>query len=228
MPYIRQLIKQKQMQGNITIPTSIEDITLRQWQEFQAIEDCSDEKAIEIFCKVSPVEVLNLPTEVYNRAVTAVTEVLSMFNRNQEHIMRFEHNGKQYGMIPNLEKITYGANKDIVATLGDWSKMHYAMNALYRPIVESTGDFYKIQEYRGEETLGELRDMPLHIVLGAQFFFYNLTKALLKATPNYLERELRKELKGTQQTPTQITKENGEAMMKHIVLLKETLEDLMK
>ena len=67
--------------------------------------------------------------------------------------------------------------------------------------------------------------MPLNIVLGAQLFFYTLTQDLLKAIPSYLKREVEQQM---EQTHSQTTKENGEAMMNSIVLLKETLEGLMR
>ena len=68
-----------------------------------------------------------------------------------------------------------------------------------------------------------MKEMPLGIVMGAMVFFYNLTNALLKAIPSYLEKQTEKE-----QTTGQISAENGEAIKKYIHLLKETSEDLMR
>lgn len=215
------------MNRSITIPTKVEDITLRQWQRYMSTEEPSDEMIVEILCDITPKEVLNLPNDVYESIVNKLALLIPQLDEKQEHVMTFTHKGKAYGMIPNLDKITYGANKDIVATIGDWSKIHFAMNALYRPIVKRSGDYYEIDEYKGDLTINDLRDMPLNIVLGARLFFYNLTNALLKAIPNYLERVVNKEVdKGV--TQTLFTKESGEAMMKHIASLKETLEGSMR
>ena len=169
------------MNGSITIPTNIQEVTLRQWQRYMSIEEPTNEQVVEILCDVTPQEVLQLPSEVYEQAIERLSVVIPQVGNKHELVMRFEHKGKQYGMIPNLDKITYGANKDIVGTIDDWEKMHYAMNALYRPIVQTYGETYKVDDYKGDLTIDDLRDMPLHIVLGARLFFWSLTKALLKA-----------------------------------------------
>lgn len=214
------------MKRSITIPESLNDITLEQWQKYVSIEDPTDEQCVEILCNITPQEVLELPNEVYDKITDKVTALIPELNGSHKVIKRFYHRGKMYGMIPNFDKISYGANKDILATIGDWDKMHYAMNALYRPVIKTSGDYYEIDKYRGEETINDMRDIPLDVVFSARVFFYNLTNALLKAIPNYLQRVVEEECKG--QMPDQITKENGEAMMKHIASLKETLEDSMK
>lgn len=216
------------MNKSIIVPETLADITLRQWQKYVSIEEPSDEQCVAILCNLESNEVLNLPNDVYDSVVEKLAKLLPQLDGNQTLIKRFNHKGKMYGIIPNLDNITYGANKDILATIGDWDKMHYAMNALYRPIIKTSGDSYEIQEYGGDKTIDELRNMPLDVVFGARFFFYSLTNALLKAIPNYLERVVAKEIAGTEQTQTQSIKENGEAMMKHIASLKETLEDSMR
>ena len=216
------------MNKSIIVPETLADITLRQWQKYVSIEEPSDEQCVAILCNLESNEVLNLANDVYDSVVEKLAKLLPQLDGNQTLIKRFNHKGKMYGIIPNLDNITYGANKDILATIGDWDKMHYAMNALYRPIIKTSGDSYEIQEYGGDKTIDELRNMPLDVVFGARFFFYSLTNALLKAIPNYLERVVAKEIAGTEQTQTQSIKENGEAMMKHIASLKETLEDSMR
>lgn len=216
------------MNKSIIVPETLADITLRQWQKYVSIEEPSDEQCVAILCNLESNEVLNLPNDVYDSVVEKLAKLLPQLDGNQTLIKRFNHKGKMYGIIPNLDNITYGANKDILATIGDWDKMHYAMNALYRPIIKTSGDSYEIQEYGGDKTIDELRNMPLDVVFGARFFFYSLTNALLKAIPNYLERVVAKEIAGTEQTQTQSIKENGEVMMKHIASLKETLEDSMR
>jgi hypothetical protein len=214
------------MKKTIRVPESAGDITLRQWQEYVAIEEPTDEQCVQIFCDLTAIEVLGLPADVYDKVIKKLVVALSNIDTNGAVIKRFKHRGKMYGMIPNLDKITYGANKDIIATIGEWESIHWAMNALYRPIVKTVGDYYEIEEYKGEETIEAIRDMPLDVVIHARVFFYNLTRALLKAIPNYLVREL--ERAGQDKTQTQYINENGEAMMKHIALLRETLEDGMK
>ena len=126
--------------------------------------------------------------------------------------------------MPNLDDITYGENKDVTAYLNDWQTMHKAMAVLYRPIKQKLGARYLIEDYEGSHKYSEaMKEMPLGIVMGAMVFFYNLTNALLKAIPSYLEKQTEKE-----QTTGVISAENGEAIKKYIHLLKETSEDLMR
>ena len=66
-------------------------------------------------------------------------------------------------------------------------------------------------------------DAPLDVVMGAMVFFYNLTNALLKYMPNYLEEEAMKE-----QMLGVISPENGVVIRKYIALVKEMLQDLKK
>ena len=80
---------------------------------------------------------------------------------------------------------------------------------------------YDIEEYKGSAKYSELmKQMPLDVALGAIVFFYNLTNALLKAIPNYLEKEAQKLQVNSQG--------NGEDTMRLIHSLKGTLDDLMR
>ena len=140
--------------------------------------------------------------------------------------MRFKLNGTEYGMIPNLDEITYGENKDLMGYLGDWKTMHLAMSVLYRPITQTLGSTYSIEKYSGtKEHRDVMQHMALDIVLGAQVFFCRLTEELLRAIPNYLERVVHNN-KGQMQD--QSTKQTGEAMMRYSASLRETLEDLRR
>lgn len=171
------------MNKSIIVPETLADITLRQWQKYVSIEEPSDEQCVAILCNLESNEVLNLPNDVYDSVVEKLAKLLPQLDGNQTLIKRFNHKGKMYGIIPNLDNITYGANKDILATIGDWDKMHYAMNALYRPIIKTSGDSYEIQEYGGDKTIDELRNMPLDVVFGARFFFLQFNKRIVESYP---------------------------------------------
>ena len=174
---------------NITIPTTLSDITLGQYQRLLAKgEDVSNEQLIHIFCNISLEQVLEMPMNVYDQALGGVVQALNELDKQPSLTNKVEIKGKTYGFIPNLETITYGENKDLTQYLQKWETMH--------------------------------------LVLGSQLFFYNLTKALLNAIPNYLEAQMVEEYKGQMQG--QSTKQIGEDMMNCIASLRETLGDLMK
>ena len=100
------------------------------------------------------------------------------------------------------------------------------MAVLYRPIKQKINDKYLIEEYKGTYSYAEkMKHMPMHIVLGAIVFFYNLTNELLTCTLNYLETQLEM---GKESQAQIISQENGEDILKSIHSLKETLQDLRK
>tara|TARA_R110002050_G_scaffold32925_3_gene84301 strand:- start:2396 stop:3040 length:645 start_codon:yes stop_codon:yes gene_type:complete len=214
------------MKKSITIPSEVGEITLEQYQALLKIDEPSDEQLVSILCKITPQQVLEIPSKVYSRAIESLSNVISQISDEQKHVLRFRHNGIEYGMIPNLDDISYGENKDLIGYLQDWKTMHLAMSVLYRPVVNTASKTYSIEKYNGtKEHRDIMAKMPLDIVLGAQSFFSALTRDLLKAIPNYLSRVVEQQM---EQTHSQTTKENGEAMMNCIISLKETLDGLMR
>jgi hypothetical protein len=215
------------MKQEITIPTSVGDIKLGQWQKYAAIEEKTHENAIQTFCDIDSKQLMQLPQAVYDQVVNKLAIVLEQVDSDVDFIQRFTLNGTEYGMIPNLDEITYGENKDLMQYLGDWKTMHLAMSVLFRPITQTLRSTYSIEKYKGtKEHRDVMQHMPLDIVLGAQLFFYSLTEDLLRAIPNYLERVVRNSSK--EQMQDQSIKQTGEAMMKYSASLRETLEGLRR
>lgn len=215
------------MKASITVPNSLRDITLRQYQNFLSKgEEVSDEQIVSIFTNISLQEVLQLPNNVYQQALVSIVSTLQQLQEDQELQMRFDLNEVSYGMIPNLDEISYGENKDLTNYLQKWETMHLAMSVLYRPIVKTFKQTYSIKKYSGTRDSKEaMLDMPLDIVLGAQLFFYSLMKELLRCIPNYLQKVVdnNKEV-----MPQASINQIGEAMTKYTVSLKGILEGSMR
>jgi hypothetical protein len=218
------------MKASIIVPSELEDITLGQYQDFLVLGDkITNEELISIFCNISVIEAKQLPLNVFETIAVKIVEVLTRAQQDIQHKQRFVLNGSNYGMIPNLEEITYGENKDLTTYLGDWKNMHMAMAVLYRPIKKTTNGLYEITTYEGTSKTREvMKQMPLNIVIGANSFFYNLTEALLNAIPNYLERVQRESNLSKEQIQEVSTKQIGDPMTKSIALLRETLEGLKR
>ena len=209
------------MKIEVNIPENLNDITLGQYQEFLKIEEPTEEDILKVFLGLDLKGLGKIKASDVDKYANHIT---SLFEQEQEHVLKFDLKGVQFGFMPNLDDITYGENKDVTAYLNDWQTMHKAMAVLYRPIKQKLGARYLIEDYEGSHKYSEvMKQMPLGIVMGAMVFFYNLTNALLKAIPNYLAKQTEKE-----QTTGAISAENGEAIKKYIHLLKETSEDLMK
>ena len=209
------------MKVEINIPENLNDITLEQYQRFLKIEEPANEDLLSIFLNLNKEQINKIKASEIDKLITHIN---SLFEVKQNFINRFVLNGQEFGFIPNLDEITYGENADVTSYINDWEKMHKAMAVLYRPIKQKQGKKYLIEEYEGTIKYSELmKSMPLSVVMGSMVFFYNLTKELLKATPNYLEKQIQME-----QMTGQISVESGQNTLKLIASLKETLEDLTK
>lgn len=166
------------MEVNLKIPSSLNEITLGQYQRFVQLGDMEDAQAqlkmIEIFCNVPPIVVRNMRAT----DIAEICDIINnLFDTKHQLLNRFTCKGVQYGFIPNLEDITFGEYVDLDTFIGDNLNLHRAVNVLYRPIEHRTGDRYTIKEY--DPNTSELaKQFPLDAVLGAVVFFYNLGKEL--------------------------------------------------
>jgi len=179
------------MKLNIKIPTSLKEITLRQYKKFLKIqENTKDEKflnakMIEIFCgvKLENVMLLKLKDSL------EITQVLSkLFEEKPPLVNTFKLNKIEYGFHPNLDDMTLGEYIDLDTFIGDWENIEKAMSVLYRPILVKLKDKYSIEEYKiNKEEL--MLDMPMDAVMSSIFFLWNLGLELSKIMTNSLEEE---------------------------------------
>ena len=97
------------------------------------------------------------------------------------------------------------------------------MTVLYRPVTLHKGDRYQIEDYNGLDNAETMKQIPLDVVMGCMFFFWNLNEELLKTTLNYLSQEIPKELT-TEQLQTLV--KSGGGISQSMDSLKEMLDDL--
>ena len=126
------------MRRSITIPQTLNDITLKQYMEFMTLEEPTNERLVSLFTNTEGQELLDLPNKVYLKAVEGIDNVIESSKGEHTLRLRFKLGGVKYGMIPNLDEITYGENKDLLAMISDWKTMDKAMAILYRPIAKSS------------------------------------------------------------------------------------------
>jgi len=166
----------------VTVPESLKDITLLQYQKYQKEIDSSENrndqmeylnfKKLEIFCNLSESEVYNIQlTDVYN-----IAEKIELILQEQPPLIsKFEISGIKFGFIPELDKISYGEFLDLNNNISEWENMVVAMGVLFRPIKnESKGGLYNIEKYKGEKYHKILKNMPMSAVMGSMVFFWNL------------------------------------------------------
>ena len=211
------------MKLDITIPTDLSEITLRQYKHFLKIQKSQDDenflsaKIIEIFCKVKLEDVMQIK---FNDSEYIVNTLTEMFEQKPNLVTKFKLNNKEYGFHPQLDDLTLGEYIDLDTFIGDWENIEKAMAVLYRPVVNKIKDKYTIEEYKvGRDA--EILDMPMDAVLSSIFFLWNLGLDLSKTMMNYLDKEETQAL-----TQFLNSQPNGVGITQFTDLLKETLHDL--
>ena len=211
------------MNVNITVPTDLSEITLRQYKHFLKIQKGVDDegflnaKIIEIFCKMPLDEVMRLK---FNDSEFIVKTLTEMFEQKPNLVTSFKLDKVNYGFHPQLDDLTLGEYIDLDTFIGDWENIEKAMAVLYRPVVNKLKDKYIIEDYKvGKDQ--EILDMPMDAVLSSIFFLWNLGLDLSKAMMNYLDKEQTEAL--TQYLTSQ---PNGGGTIQSMDYLTEILQNL--
>ena len=214
------------MKLQITIPTSLEEITLEQYQKFLAIakdnpeSDFLQHKMVEIFCNI---DLKNVAQITYKDVNEITTNLTNLFTQKYDLKRTFKLGDTEFGFITNLDEITLGEYTDLDKYISVWDLMHNAMAVLYRPIIKKLKDKYQIEEYNGSYTYCDaMKFAPVDVVLGAVVFFYTLGNELLKSTIVYLENN--QEFQNIVNNHN--LEVNGVGIHHSMLLLKEMLEDL--
>jgi len=211
------------MEMELIVPNKLSEITLKQYQKFLKIQETNKDdaflryKMIEIFCNIDAEAVRRMKLTDTDKIIGILNKI---FEEKPQLTETFKLGDVEYGFIPKLEDISLGEYVDLDTYIGNWEQMHVAMNVLYRPIKDKIKDKYTIKEY-DTDAEKPLDEIPLDIVFGAIFFFYNLGIDLSKTMMNYLETEGEQNL-----THQQILGENGDGINQSLPLLKEILDDL--
>ena len=214
------------MKLEINVPSSLNEITLGQYQEFLKLADNNPEgtflqsKMISIFCNIPLADAYRLKVNSVSQIVSILTDMLSV---TPERVERFNIGDIEYGIIPDLNDMSLGEYIDLDASIGDWDNMHKAMNVLYRPIKNSIVGKYNIEEYSVTNT-DKMKQTPLSAALGSLVFFWSLGKELSMAT--ILSSEEAQEVEGLQEMITFL--QSGVGTLPSLDYHMETLQELMQ
>jgi hypothetical protein len=212
------------MELKVIVPTSLDEITLAQYQRFAKIEGDEEfltKKMLEIFCNV-PME--RLPSIRFKDVSKVFKRISTMMNGKPKLKQRFNLGDKEFGFIPSLDDISYGEFVDLDTYLTDIQNLHKTMAILYRPVTGKVGKHYVVEPYESSDKYCDLmKDAPMDVVMGAVVFFWTLGKELLMATLNSLEKETNKTTR--KNLNSQIL---GDGITPSIPLLKAMLEDLTR
>lgn len=216
------------MELEVNIPSSLNEITLGQYQEFIRItkNDDSDDvfinhKLIQIFCGVE----LGMVSKMRQKDINEIVETVNnLFKSAPPLKRRFELKGLEFGMIPNIDDMSAGEYMDLDGYVDDWDQMNNAMAVLFRPITNKFKHLYSIEEYEGSSKYAELmKQLPMDIVLGAHVFFFNLGNELLRSMMRYSSEEAETIL-----TKQHNLENGGDGINQSMLLRKEMYDDLMK
>ena len=182
----------------IILPTSIKDITLGQFQDFNVlVEQLKAEEITELQFVERKISLFSgIPIEQIDRVLRTDLEEISIqidsaLNQDSEFQNRFVLKGIEFGFVDNLndiqpnskfgfEDITSGEYFDMTVYGTEVETLHKLMAVLFRPIKkrDKFGN-YKVEKYKGSAKYSELmKDMPLNIVNGSIVFFCNLSTEL--------------------------------------------------
>ena len=220
------------MKTEIVIPTSLNEIPLKSYQEFmKVVEKSNDEefigqKTIEIFCGLKMKDVVKVKWSDVKSLTLHLNEI---FKAKPKFQATFKINDTEFGFIPNLEDMTFGEYIDLESNISSVETFHKAMAVMYRPITKKVKDRYEIFEYTGTDEFSDvMKFAPLNVVLGATVFFSTLGSDLVQHTLTSLETEIKKNPKIMTLAKERNLINDGDGTIQSMRFLRETLQSLMK
>jgi len=220
-----------------TIPATLRDVRLSQWQRYIDVydknkdEDATEflnKKVLEIFCDIKLSDVDKIGLNVFDDTLVHLSYVL---NSKPELSQTFKLEGTdgvvvEFGMIPNLDKMSYGEFIDLEKYLFSDKDLHKAMAVLYRPIKFKSKDKYLIHEYKGTSYMADvMKDTPLDVAISARVFFYRLATKLGNYTMAYTLKQLQEKNQNKQDKDSV---KNGETIKQYLLSLEKMLEESEK
>jgi len=230
----------KTIQLELSIPQRLADIKLEQYQKYIKVLDGIDKeaeeaddfinlKALEIFCGLEVKESYKLPMKSFE---AVLEQIATCLQEPTPLVKRFWFRGSngtevEFGMIPDLNNISFGAYIDLDRYISDWTQMHKAMAILFRPITAKKREFYEIEEYEGSDKYaGYMLHMPANVAIGALVFFYRLGMKLSKHTMDSSLSEMTEEQR--QQVESRFLEANGVGINHFMHSLEEMSQSLTR
>ena len=229
-----------EIQLKINVPEGLSDITLEEYQRYVSVVNNTDLedpenndfvnlKALEVFCGLELKQSYKLPMSYFEEVLN---QVYTCLNEDTPLIKRFWFRGSngeevEFGMIPDLQNISFGEYIDLENYISDWKNMHKAMAVLFRPITAHAKDMYEIEEYEGSKKYAHyMKHMPVNVALGAMVFFYRLGMKLSKHTMNSSFQEMTKDQ--LSRVENKLLERNGVGINQFMLLQEEMYSNLSK
>ena len=222
---------------DFTIPETLRDIKLSQWQRYiEILEKNKDaeltgfleKKLLGIFCGVELKDIDRIGLSVFDNTIQHLSNVL---NSKPELVKTFKMTGTddvtvEFGLIPNFDKMSYGEFVDLEKYLFVDKDLHRAMAVMYRPVKLKSKGSYLIHDYNGTDYLAEvMKNTPLDVALSARVFFYRLATKLSNFTMAYTLKELQQKQEGRKDKHSV---KSGETIKQYLLSLEKMSAELEK
>ena len=219
------------------LPASLRDVKLSQWQRYIDVFDKNkgdeateflNKKVLEIFCDIKLSDIHHIGLSLFEDSLAHLSAIL---NSKPELSQTFKLEGSdgvvvEFGMIPNLDKMSYGEFIDLEKYLFSDKDLHKAMAVLYRPIKLKKKDRYLIHDYKGTSYMSDvMKDTPLDVAISARVFFYRLATKLGNYTMAYTLKQLQEKNQNKQHKDSV---KNGETIKQYLLSLEKMLEESEK
>lgn len=214
-----------QQELKIIIPTTLDDIPLNkyiQWNEIKEQGDANETEiaALRLFSGLSRNQTSQLHKQSRDKMLEKITKALVT---NPDYRPTFRFKDTDYGIEPNLDLLTYGQFVDL-DTIKEYKKnLPKLMALLYRPITKKVGSTYEIEPTGNADERQKLfEELPTGIALGALVFFWTIGNDCLTATRNYIRQQ------ATSKPHTDEWVKNGDGIATSIAYASKISGDLMK
>ena len=206
------------MKLKITIPSSLDEITLKQLRDFALLNEKDELKyfraVANIFCSGDVDHLEKFPIKRLKETFDKLIQLIAESRLNL--IKHITIDGVVYSFHPKLEDATMGEIADISEYAKDkWKNIHKILAVLYRPRIKQIRiiawlikifnpelyykkykhpKLYRIESYNGVGKRADLflEKFPAKAVLGADAFFLTISLELLRNFQAYLDTEKKK------------------------------------
>lgn len=180
----------------VSVPESLTDITVGQYLKFRKYNITAEtdndfvvRKVLQAFYNISPDKHDGINQKDLSVLVKAVLKVLE---EKPGIITRFTMGDIEWGLIPNIDAITFGEYVDMRSIKpAEFDKL---LAILYRPVIEEgTDGRYDIEAYQGwTEYHNQMHEAPLDVLYGVFNFFLGLLESTMNSTLNSVKESLKK------------------------------------
>jgi hypothetical protein len=185
---------------------SWDDVTIAMWVELNNVDTESpitkEIEEVAILTDTDSSELRSIPMSEFRKIQESVK--FKHTPPKAEVTLKFDIDGKRYGMIPQLDFISTGEWMDAETWKEDAiNNIHLYAALLYRPITKEDGEVYEIEPHKSSgfiERANLFKDrLSITVIHGTVLFFSTIATEYIKILGDYLEAlEIQSSMKMTQ------------------------------